>query len=859
MTQTVIEDLKCEYKTAPLGISTASPRFSWKAKSAENNYRQKAYRIVIADTAENIDSSIYFYDSGMVFSEESFGVRCEDLQLKPYHNYIWRVTVLNENNKETTSECAAFSTGAFSLNDWKAKWVTARIRNYSDVEKEGIRGGYDPLGTFSPVHARAAFHTVPDKKILSAVLYSASTAGAFGNLTFNVNDVYITLNGQKIGKDIVTPGQISGRKHRAVYRAYDVTDMLKQGENVFGAVFLSLAYSAFINVEYQDGETAFIDLTADFKINGGGPYKLWDTGVEDQGGKTEEYNALKEYTGFDESGYDDSDWQSPVFTDIVASLEEQTVTTEVIYELKPISITPKGYRHYVVDFGENVNGHIRLNIKNAKAGRRISVLYGEAVYENGELSACSTTNYQRGENSPHCDSYIPKGCQTEVFEPRFANHGFRYVDIYNYNGKVETEDITALVVHSTVLNESEFYCSDEDINRLYKISKKSQQMNLASIPTDCPTRERHGWLGDAFLVCESECINFDVLTFFESWCKSIADDQEESGNVPYITPFESPTITGNVDIAWSYACIAVPLMVYKAYGDKDILLQMYPVMSKWIDFISAFCNEEGIVTGGIMWNDHTARDRMDKDWLGTLYYCACLKDFISVCSILGKNSEKYEKLFLKAQQALNIKYIKDNKFSNNYQNDLAHVISLELTDDLKEKQALELLIDSIKSENYHFTCGCLGIFQMVAALEKYGRNYIIYKLCKQDGEGTFLNWIRKYDATTSFEFLKFNEWGSRNHPFLMGSINRWFYEGLAGIKKLEPSYKVFTISPYFPQDTWLIKAKIDTNYGIISFMTEKTENKIVYEITVPCGTTAHLNLQNGKTVTFGSGSYTYSE
>ena len=83
MTQTVIEDLKCEYKTAPLGISTASPRFSWKAKSAENNYRQKAYRIVIADTAENIDSSIYFYDSGMVFSEESFGVRCEDLQLKP--------------------------------------------------------------------------------------------------------------------------------------------------------------------------------------------------------------------------------------------------------------------------------------------------------------------------------------------------------------------------------------------------------------------------------------------------------------------------------------------------------------------------------------------------------------------------------------------------------------------------------------------------------------------------------------------------------------------------------------------------------------------------------------------------------
>lgn len=93
----------------------------------------------------------------------------------------------------------------------------------------------------------------------------------------------------------------------------------------------------------------------------------------------------------------------------------------------------------------------------------------------------------------------------------------------------------------------------------------------------------------------------------------------------------------------------------------------------------------------------------------------------------------------------------------------------------------------------------------------------------------------------------------------MGSINRWFYEGLAGIKKIEPGYKAFAISPYFPQDPWLIKAKIDTNYGLISFMAEKTDNKIFYEITVPCGTTAHLYLQNGNTVKFGSGSYTYSE
>ncbi len=826
----IIYDLKCEYRNSPLGVSEKQPRFSWKIKSDTNGTFQTAYKISVTNSNDNV-----IWDSGKIISADCFAIKYDGDFLTPFNNYSWCVTVWDNNDKPATSEKAAFSTGVFSLKDWSAKWITAKNAN-------------------GPIHARTAFEI--QKKVKSAYLYSATTTGAFGNMSFCVNTVYLTLNGKKVGKDNTTPGQLSEKKWRALYRTYDVTNMLNIGKNAIGVVLLSMAYSCLLKVTYESGDTEDFNLSDNFKVNGAGPYTLWDEGVEDQGGKKEDYNSLKEYTHFDTPDFDDGDWNAPVFTHIVASLEEQTVTTEEIEVLKPVSITSYGYRHHIVDFGQNINGHIRLTLKNPQRGKRISIAFAEALYENGELNAQSTINYQRGENGPHCDTYIAKGEEIEIFEPKFANHGFRYIDIVAMPTNITADDVEAVMVHSPILSQSSFECSDKDLNDLYNISYRSQRTNLSSIPTDCPTRERHGWLGDAWVVCESECISFDLYEFFRSWFKSIRDDQSEDGFIPCITPFQRDGVHNIIDTPWSFAAVTMPLMVYKYYGDEAVLEEMYPVIAKWIDFLKEKINNEGILEKCALWNDHTAKHRTDLTWLGTLYFLAALKCTVEICEILNKATDEYLQLITATCNALVNKYKNSNGFANGFQNDLAHAFCLQLDNSETLKAQL---IESVEKENYHFTGGCLGIYYLIEALEKLERNDIIYKMLKQDDEHTFLNWIRKYDATTAFEFLKYNDWVTRNHPFLMGSTSRWLYEALAGIKATDVGYKAFSIKPYFPETVNYIKCKIDTNYGVICLNCKKSSKEITYEIDVPCGTEALLYLQNGEKKQLESGKHFITE
>ncbi|MBO5008135.1 MAG: family 78 glycoside hydrolase catalytic domain [Clostridia bacterium] len=847
-----LTNLLCEYRNNPLGISEPQPRFSWQMVSSVNGESQAAYRICVAEGAAALAKGDYLWDSGRITSGQCFGISYRGAALKPFTRYTWTVTVWDNCDESVTSEPQTFETGVFSLSDWSAKWVTAKPQGYGTSFFN--LGDWQANTDSGAVHIRAEFD-IKDKEVKSARLYSATTTGAFGNLTFCVNDVYLTLNGKKVGEDVVTPGQLSEKKWRALYRAYDITHRLTSGKNAFGAVILSMAYSAFIRVCYADGEKEDICLTDICKAAGKGPYTLWDEGVEDQGGKKEAYNALREYAGYDMPNFDDSEWSEPTFADIVSSIEEQVVTTVVTGSLKPVDIKQTGYIHYLVDFGQVINGHIKLTIRNPKKGRRISVCYGEAIHENGEINSFSTTNYQRGENGPHIDTYIPKGEEVEVFEPKFANHSFRYVDIINYPGEPAAYDIQAQIVNSPVMNKSEFSCSDEDINSLYAISYWSQRTNLASVPTDCPSRERHGWLGDALVVAESECINFNLITFYESWLKSIGDDMRSDGLINYITPFQSPLEDRLPDIPWAAAAVLIPWYSYEAYGDRRILEQSYPVLEKWIDYILTLKDSRRLIKGGILWNDHTAKMRMNTDWLGTLYCYICLVYMMKISVLLEKDGSRYTTLANEARETLRLEFKNEQGFADNLQSDLAHAVNLGLSERDEEQAALRLLTESLASSDYVLQCGCLGIWQLVAALEKHRRNDLIYKICKCDKPGSFLYWIKKYDATTAFEFLDYKDFYSRNHPFLMGSLTRWFFEGLAGIRKTAPGYKAFEIKPYLPEDMTFVNAKLDTNYGLISVKISKTDKGLKYDLSVPCGTTARLYLPGGEAMELESGKY----
>ena len=815
-----IFNLKVEYRVKPLGISTLNPRFSWMLSSDKQGTKQVFYRIFVVESKSDILQGKYIWDSKKTEGEKPFAIRYAGVPLKERTKYYWYVEVWDNYGNQIQSEVSTFETGFFSLDSWKAKWITAS-------KAEGC------------VHARATFVVPQDKTIESARLYSASTAGAFGDVSLCMNCVYLTLNGDKVGKDAMMPGQILARSWRAVYRTYDITDSLVVGENVVGVVFVSMAYSACVCVRFTDGSEADYWLGDVFKVNGNGPYTLWDVGVGEHGGKKEDYDSSKEFTGFDKPDYNDLNWKKPVYTDVVTCLEEQSTTVEVIEELNPISVQIRWEGHYIVDFGQVIHGHVRLRIENPRYKQRISVVYAEGVYSNGELDPYSTINYHHGENGPHKDTYVTKGDGIEIFEPRFSNHSFRYLDIYNYPGELKADNIQGLLVHSPVLSDSNFMCSDDDINGIFKISHWSQRDNLLSIPTDCPSRERLGWMADAWCVCEAEILNFDLQIFMEDWCKVIRENQFENGYVPYICP--PPKVFNNTDVPWSTACVLVPWFVFERYGDDSILRNTYSVMEKWLAYIASIADENYQLKKGVLWGDHTRQIDTDGNLLGMVYYCINCDYMAKVSFALGKDGAKYEELSNKIRVSIREKYLGDGCFPNDSQGEIAHGLALGL---LEKEKAIVRLEKDLKMRSDLLTCGCLGIYHLINEFSKAERNDLIYDICKCDKEGSFLSWIKNHDATTSFEFLHFYESASKNHPFLTGSIVAWFYQGLAGIKRTSVGYRTFDIVPYLPKEMEFVEATIETYYGNITFKLEKIFERLRYKLTIPCGTTACLYIAN---------------
>ncbi|MBQ8599813.1 MAG: family 78 glycoside hydrolase catalytic domain [Clostridia bacterium] len=820
-----ITNLKVEYRRAPLGVGVARPRFSWQLQSEKRGAKQIAYRLQVRKG----DSPAW--DSGRVESDRCFGVRCGQA-LAPCTAYTWKVTVFTAEEEE--SACASFETGFFGAEDWGAGWVTAK-------------------GPDGPMYYRAEFTVQAPLK--EARFSMASTTGAHGNKAYIMNLLLVKLNGEKPNTDVMFPGQLSPDQGRALYQRYDVTALLREGTNVLTAVSLSQAWSALLELTYADGTKEAVPFDSyNLRAADRGPYTLWEPFTIDQGGKTETYDTRAEHRDWEQPDFDMSGWKEAPAAEIKPVLSEQAAPAEIIEEKLPVKLWRNCYSRWVADYGENLHGFVRLTVNGKKVVRKIAVRYAEEVYPDGELNARSSTNFSCGELGPQTDVYIPRGEEREVFAPSFALHGFRYAEFARYPGGEPTADaVTACVVHSPILKESSFHCSDEQINRLFEISHRSQRMNLVTIPTDCPHRERLGWLGDALCLAESECINFDVLSLMESFMQVVADDQYPSGNVRYISPRPDNSGEG-VDIPWAAACVMLPWYTYDVYGDAAILERYFPVMERWLAYLEEYKGSDGILHGGVKWNDHTARVKMEPDFIGTLFYYLGLIHTAKAAEVLGKETD-HAALAQDTKEALIRTYWNGSGFGDNLQGDNAHALNLGLAEGEKEEQTLTTLLERIEEEDGFVTCGCLGLYHLIPALAERGQNDCVFALCKDTRVGSWGGWVEHYGATTSFEYLDATKGGSRNHPFLMGSITTWFYEHLLGIKRTAPGFKTFRVKPYFAEGMTFARGSVETLYGVIHFGWEKEGGQIRYRLEVPCGTEAAVFAPDGTVKTVGSGTY----
>jgi alpha-L-rhamnosidase len=661
-----------------------------------------------------------------------------------------------------------------------------------------------------------------------------------------------SINGQRVNRDsILDPGWTDYTK-RVMVQTYDVTRLLARGENTLGAVlsdgwyagrvgWMGLAqygtrpvFAAQLEIIYADDSTDVIATDDSWKA---GPGEIF--GSDQQWG---EIIDSRKSVAWDKPLFDDSSWSRAVVEEHSVALDPQRgPPVRKLFELTPQKITRIGDT-WIVDLGQNMVGHVRL-LARGPAGTTIRVRHAEMLNTNGTLY---TENLRPALST---DTFILKRAGRETFEPHFTFHGFRYVEVTGFPGKLTPNDVRGIVVASDTPTTGTWECSDKNLNQLFSNIVWGQRGNFLSVPTDCPQRdERMGWMGDAQVFAPTAARNADVSAFFTKWMVDVNDAQTSRGDFANYSPRVAQPQPGWP--VWADAGIIVPWVMFTSYDDKAFLANNYTNMTRWVDYCVRTANNF-ILTGGV--GDHLAPRRTPVEVVDTAYFANSAHIVSKAAAILGKTEDaaRYEKLFRDITDAFNKSFVSpDGTIRGDTQTGYLLALQFGLLPENLRTAAAQRLADNV-AQNGHLTTGFVGVGLICPTLTQIGRSDLAWQLVFTD---TYPSWLFsvKNGATTIWE--RWDGWtpekgfqdpamNSFNH-YSLGSIGAWLYSGAAGIQldEAHPGYKRFVLAPQFTTRLSHVKASLDSPYGRIASYWHTEKNQMLYDVTIPPNSSALLTL-----------------
>ena len=841
-----VTNLKCEYKTNPLGVDIPKPRFGWISESEQRGVTQAAYQILVSSTLQNLtDNKPDLWDSQKVASDKSGQIAYEGKALESNRKYFWKVRIWDQNGGIHVSEPTFWTTGLFHDGDWKAKWI--------GLEK-GV-GEDNPTRPHTVLCARMLRHEFNlSKKVKSATAF-ISGLGLF--------ELY--LNGKKIGDQVLSPA-LSEYNKRAFYMTFDVTKSLLPDKNAIGVILGNGRFFAprvaetgkmrsfgfpkvicQIAVEYEDGTLDTINTDETWKLTTNGPVRRNN---EYDG---EYYDARMELPGWDKANFDDSKWiQAELVNKPGEVLVSQPVDPiKITGEITPVTVKEQKPGTFIFDMGQNMVGWAELKVKG-KQGDKVTLRFAETLKDDGSLFLA---NIRSAEVT---DTYILKGEGDERWEPRFTYHGFRYVEMTGFPGVPTISSIKGKVIRDALEVTGSFTSSNPMINAIYKNAFRGIGGNYRSMPTDCPQRdERQGWLGDRSAECTGESYIFDISKLYNKWVTDIKDAQLESGSLPDVAPAFWPIYSDNT--TWPGTFLFASDMLYTQYGDIQTIETNYPYMQKWIEHMSGFLNN-GIMPKDTYgdWcvppEDLTLINSSDparitsSEYIGTAYFFYELRMMEKFARLLGRenDAEGYSKTAEEMKIAFNKRFLDKNevKYSNNTCTASILALAFDLVPDEYRDKIVDKLLQKIISDNGgHVGNGIIGGQWLMRTLTENGHADVAYTLATQ---ATYPGWgyMAKHGATTIWELWNGDKgdpgMNSGNHVMLLGDLIIWYYENLAGIKADPeiPAFRHIIMKPCVLGDLTNVDASCNSIYGKITSGWKLEDNKFKWDVTIPANTTA---------------------
>ena len=710
---------------------------------------------------------------------------------------------------------AAWRATEVVADDWRTgggaeAWPRCEcVAEYGEAPWGRIRGIKNFLPP--PAYLRGTFRV--SKPVRHATLFATA---------FGWYDAY--LNGQRINDSYFDPGWTDYRK-RLYYRAYDVSDRIRPGENAIGVILADGWFSGYIgwchqrdlygkhprfrgelHIEFADGTTQIVRSDSTWKASLG-PILEADILMG------EAYDARRELGNWSRTGYEDSAWK-PVSIGALLNPALQPhpappVVALMAEQFKARSIVESAPGQYIIDLGQNFAGVVRLKVRDAKAGQKIRLRFGERLNSDGTLY---TINLRTARAT---DYYTCRGDAEETWSPRFTFHGFQYVELTGFNGKPDIDTIVGVPLSTDAPIAGYVDCSDQLANQLASNVYWSQRSNFIEIPTDCPQRdERLGWCDAAQSFVGAAVMRADVQTFYNKWATDLDDAQRPDGQFPWLAPLlvATPEVTGPMwessSPAWMDAGIICPWSIYEYYGDRRQLGEHYPQMVRQIEWYVNTSGEDLLPPPNHKclsdWLHHHAPT--PDDVFRQAFFIHSTDLVARAAAVLGKTDDaaRLGRLAADLRRAFAKAFVDpvDGKIMGDTQACYALAIHFNLLDASRSKQAAEHLVANLRARDWVASTGMEATLPMMLALAKIGRNDLAYRLLHAEAFPSW-NFSIKNGATTLWE--RWDSWtpqkgfgdanmNSFNH-FSFGAVFQWMAENIGGIRNGGDAFKHIMLAP----------------------------------------------------------------